>query len=161
MESARSNKRKKSLTPEVAPKKQSTLLAAFAKIDKAVQKPKAPLIDLSRPTTSGAGPASSIPGPASQPQPQRSTGSQPLKSVSHVSASYVEFNQPSKVATSSFQPSVSHVSDSFKPRSVQASAAISSGLPAGPSADEASSPQLSEEQVGKSCVSLDVAAYAS
>lgn len=119
-----SNKRKKSLTPEPATKKkQQTLLSAFAKIDRAIavaNPTRPPVIDLTnKPAVSGGQAAS---GAAQQQASQQKSASQcqPQKSVSHVSASFVEFNQTKKTATatSGYQPSVSHVSDSYKPRSV-------------------------------------------
>ena len=149
-----SSKRKKSLTPEPAGrKKQQTLLSAFARIDRALAEAKPParppIIDLTnRPSASGPQqPAAS--GQGSQQKSASQGGpAQPQKSVSHVSASFMELNQTKKTATSTYQQSVTHVSDSCKPRSVQGSVLMEAGSTAA-SAGEASSPQLCPEQVSR------------
>lgn len=160
-------KRKKSLTPEpgggpggVKPKKQQTLFAAFAKIDRAIadskSKPTNSIVDLTnRPTASG--PTTSIMSQQQgsqqksvSQQPQRSASQQQQKSVSHVSASLMELNQSKRTATatSGYQRAshdVSHVSDTYRPNSMQGSVLGENSSAC--LADEASSPTLCPEQV--------------
>ena len=148
-------KRKKSLTPEpgggapggVRPKKQQTLFAAFAKIDRAIaetkSKPSSSMVDLTnRPSASGL--TTSVMSQMDQGSQQKSVSQQPQRSVSHVSASLMELNSKRAATATSGYQNVSHVSDTYKPKSVQGS--VLGDNAADSLADEASSPTLCPEQ---------------